>query len=111
MFKQPRQIVFRDVTCSFKLLGAFKENKFVTFLRGRRWGKSVMLDAWVTFMRRRKGESGGASSATPAARAQAAADPFESTWAHDKFPHTTCIGVKLGHVRQEHLLLLRWPHH
>ena len=35
LFKQPRQIVFRDVTRSFKLLGAFEENKFVTFLRGR----------------------------------------------------------------------------
>ena len=95
LFKQPRQIVCRDITPSFELLGAFKPEKFVTLLRGRRWGKTVLLDAWTAFMRRRKPESGGASTATPAARAHAAADPFEGTWAHDKFPHTTCIGVKL----------------
>ncbi len=72
-----------------------KTNSSRSSAAGRRWGKSVMLDAWVTFVRRRKGESGGATSATPAARAKAAVDPFEGTWAHDKFPHTTCIGVKL----------------
>ncbi len=93
--QEPRRIVYRDITPSFGLLGAFETQAFVTFLRGRRWGKSVMLDAWVTFMRRRKSESSGATSSTAAAQAQAASDPFEGTWAHDKFPHTTCIGVKL----------------
>ena len=95
LFKQPGKFVRRDITPTFKLLGAFAEDNFVTLLRGRRWGKTVLQDAWLPFMRRRKPESGGASSATPAARAQAAVDPFEGTWAHDKFPHTTCIGVKL----------------
>ena len=44
LFKQPRQIVCRDITPSFELLGAFKPEKFVTLLRGRRWGKTVLLD-------------------------------------------------------------------
>ena len=98
---EPRRMVYRDITPSFELLGAFETQAFVTFLRGRRWGKTVMLDVWVTFVRRRKGESGGATSATPAARAQAAADPFEGTSAHHVHRR------QAGHVRQEHILLLR----
>ncbi len=58
--------------------------------------KTVMLDAWLVGLHAPpQGRERWCYFGNASARAQAAADPFEGTWAHDQFPHTTCIGVKL----------------
>ena len=77
------RVVFRDVTPALRVLDVVpREGSTLApaavraLVRGRRWGKSVLGDMWLAFMRGR-------------------ADLFVGTWAERRMLEEKFIGVKL----------------
>ena len=78
------RVVFRDITPALVVLGAAAKDPGEpapqsanrAFLRGRRWGKSVLLDAWLEFLRGNR-------------------DLFAGTWVEHHARPGPLVGVKL----------------